>query len=224
MSTILSVVVRIRNLLALCSILLLATAPATAAEKISLHALFKGKAIVIVDGARRVLSIGDSSPEGVKLVATDTEQETADIELDGARQQLRLGMVISSFAPVGKASVTLYPERGGHFFADGTINDAPVRFMVDTGATIIAMSSDTATRLGIDYRRHGRAGYANTASGVTRTYYVKLNNVQIGDIKMFNVDAGVVEGSHPLDVLLGMSFLGSLDMKRDSEKLELRER
>ena len=210
--------------MALCVALLLAAMPATAAEKVALHALFKGKAIVMVDGTRRVLSIGDTSPEGVKLVATDTRQETAEIELDGVRQQLQLGMVISSFAPVGKGSVTLYPERGGHFFADGTINGAPVRFMVDTGATIIALSSDTATRLGIDFRRNGRLGYANTASGVTRTYYVKLNSVEVGDIKMFNVDAGVVEGSHPLDVLLGMSFLGSLDMKRDSEKLELRER
>jgi aspartyl protease family protein len=213
-----------RNSLTLCLTFLLVSTPVVAAEKISLHALFKDKAIVVVDGARRVLSIGDASPEGVKLVATDTQQETADVEIHGVRQQLRLGMVISSFAPVGKGTVTLYPERGGHFFADGTINGAPVRFMVDTGATIVALSSDMATRLGIDFRRNGRLGYANTAGGVTRTYYVKLNSVEVGDIKMFNVDAGVVEGSHPLDVLLGMSFLGSLDMKRDSEKLELRER
>ncbi|HYM47520.1 MAG TPA: TIGR02281 family clan AA aspartic protease [Burkholderiaceae bacterium] len=216
---------KFRNLVAFISLaMLLAAFPVDAVQNLSLHALFKDKAIVIVDGARRVLKVGDTSPEGVKLISTDTQEEKAEVEVAGKRQELRLGMVISSFVSSGKGSVVLYPDRRGHFFSDGLINGVAVHFLVDTGATGIAMNSATARRVGIDYQRVGRAGYANTASGVARTYYVKLDSVQVGDIKMHNVDAGIMEGTHPVDVLLGMSFLGSLDMKRDSEKLELRER
>jgi aspartyl protease family protein len=222
---ILTSVKKMRNLRALPFLVLLSiSAPVAAVEKIALHALFKDKAILMVDGARRVLKTGESSPEGVKLVTVDTQAEKAEVEIDGKRRELRLGMVASSFAPVGRGTVTLYADRGGHYFAEGFINGAPTRFMVDTGATMVAMNSNTAKRIGLDYQRFGRAGIANTAGGMVRTYYLKLESVQVGEIKFFNVDAGVVEGAHPTDVLLGMSFLNRVDMKRDSEKLELKER
>src|SRR3989337_3633226 len=125
----------------LCTGLLLVTNVADAVESISLQALFKDKAIIVVDGARRVLKSGETSPEGIKLLATDTQEEKAEIEIDGKREVLRLGVVIAGFDPKGKGSVVLYPDRGGHYFADGQINGTSVRFMVDTGATVIAMNS-----------------------------------------------------------------------------------
>jgi aspartyl protease family protein len=205
---------------------MLALTPFTAGavENISLQALFKDKAILTIDGARRVLKAGDASPEGVKLVSTDTQEELATVEIEGKPEVLRLGVVISGFTSARRGSVILYPERGGHFFADGLINGVSVRFMVDTGATTIAMSSAAASRIGLDYRKVGRPGAASTASGFVRTYNLKLNTVQIGEITLHNVDAGVVEGNHPTEILLGMSFLGQLDMKRDSEKMELTHR
>ncbi len=204
--------------------LLLVTNVAEAAESISLQALFKDKAIIVVDGARRVLKSGEESPEGVKLLATDTQEEKAEIEIGGKQETLRLGVVIAGFASKGKGSVTLYPETNGHYFADGLVNGAPVRFMVDTGATIIGMNSIVANRIGIDYRKQGRPGFVSTAGGTMPTYYVKLNSVTVGDITMYNVDASIVEGSSPREALLGMSFLGHLNMKRDIEKMELSER
>lgn len=204
--------------------LLLVTNVAAAVESISLQALFKDKAIVLVDGARRVLKSGEESPEGVKLLATDTQDEKAEIEIDGKRETLRLGVVTAGFASKGKGSVTLYPETNGHYFVDGLVNGAPVRFMVDTGATIIGMNSIIANRIGIDYRKQGRPGFVNTAGGTVPTYYIKLNSVTVGDITLYNVDASVVEGSSPREALLGMSFLGHLNMKRDIEKMELSER
>ncbi|MEW6331128.1 MAG: TIGR02281 family clan AA aspartic protease [Pseudomonadota bacterium] len=204
--------------------LLLATNVASAVDSISLQALFKDKAIIVVDGARRVLKSGEQSPEGVKLLATDTREEQAEIEIGGKREVLKLGVVTAGFASPGRGSVTLYPDRGGHFFVDGTINGAPVRFLVDTGATTIAMNGNTASRIGLDYRRLGRAGIASTAAGNVRTYNLNLGSVQVGDITLHNVPAGVIEGSHPTEVLLGMSFLGQLDLKQDIEKMELRER
>jgi aspartyl protease family protein len=204
--------------------LLLVTHTAAAVENISLQALFKDKAIIVVDGARRVLKSGEESPEGVKLLATDTREEQAEIEIGGKREVLKLGVVTAGFASQGKGSATLYPDRGGHFFVDGSINGAPVRFLVDTGATTIALSGNTASRIGLDYRRLGRAGVASTAAGNVRTYNLNLDSVQVGNITLRNVPAGVIEGSHPTEVLLGMSFLGQLDMKRDGEKMELSER
>jgi len=86
------------------------------------------------------------------------------------------------------------------------------------------MNSIVANRIGIDYRKQGRAGFVNTAGGTVPSYYVKLNSVTVGDITIYNVDASIVEGSSPREILLGMSFLGHLNMKRDSEKMELSER
>jgi aspartyl protease family protein len=193
-----------------------------AVEKIALHALFKDKAIVVIDGARRVLKSGDTSPEGVKLVSTDTGAETATLEIDGKPLVMRLGAVGARPGASNKGSATLYEGNGGHFYADGFINDKPARFMVDTGATMVAMSSRHAQQLGLDYRRVGQAGAAHTAGGVVRTYSMRLAKVQVGDIVLHDIEAGIIEGTHPVDILLGMSFLGQLDMKRESNRLELR--
>jgi aspartyl protease family protein len=213
---------------ALASILsaLLAAAPAWcgAVEKVKLHALFKDKAILMIDGVRRVLAAGEESPEGVKLVATDTREETATVEIGGKRVPLLLGAVGSTFGAGGKGRVTLYAESGGHFHAEGYINERPVRFLVDTGATAIALSSREAERLGLDYRRNGRPGFANTAAGVVRTYDLTLQKVQVGEIVLHGVEAGVIEGTYPIEILLGMSFLGQLDMKRESDRMELMQR
>jgi aspartyl protease family protein len=203
--------------------LLGATPSVGAANKLALQALFKDKAIIVIDGARRVLKAGDTSPEGVKLVETDTRAETATVALDGKTQVLRLGMVVAASVG-GKGQITLYTGGGAHFFADGYINDQPVRFLVDTGATNIALSGREADHLGIDYKRAGKPSIASTASGVVRTYNVKLAKVQIGEITLHHVDAGVIEGNYPREPLLGMSFLGQLDMKREGDKLELRQR
>ena len=206
------------------AVLMLAATGTGAAEKISLQALFKDKAIIVVDGARRVLKSGETSPEGIKLLATDTQEEKAEVEIDGKREVLRLGVVVAGFESKGKGSVVLYPDRRGHFFADGQINGTPVHFLVDTGASTVTMNSLVAKRVGLDYRRTGHAGYSNTAAGVVPKYHVKLDKVQVGDITLYNVDGGVIEDMSTTEVLLGMSFLGQFDMKRDSEKMELSER
>lgn len=204
--------------------MLLAVRGVEAVERVALQALFKDKAIVVIDGTRRVLAVGSSSPEGVRLIETDTRAERAEIEVAGVRQTLTLGVVLGSFAPTERGGMTLYAEPDGHFHADGTINGLAVRFLVDTGATTIALSGAEASRLGIDYRKRGQAGYASTAGGVVRMYAIKLDAVQVGPITLYNVDAGVLEGNFPREALLGMSFLSRLDMKRDGERLELTQR
>jgi aspartyl protease family protein len=204
--------------------LLLAALPAVAAAAdITLFALFKDKAILQVDGARRVLAIGAESPEGVKLVSTDTQDEVAVVELNGKRETLRLGVVVSAFQSAARESVTLFADTGGSFHAPGSINGAAVTFLVDTGASTIAINSATARRAGIDFTK-GRAGTARTASGYVHIYAIKLDTVKVGQIVLRNVEAGVIDGQQPETPLLGMSFLNALDMKRDGNKMELTRR
>ena len=193
------------------------------ATDISLYALFKDKAILHVDGTRRVLVTGAESPEGVKLVSTDTQNDEAVVEVKGKRETLRLGVIVSAFQSSARESVTLYADSYGFFHADGSINGVAVTFLVDTGANTIALNSATAKRAGIDFTK-GRPGTARTASGYTRMYALKLDTVKIGDIVLRNVEAGVIDGPQPEVPLLGMSFLSALEMKREGNKMELTRR
>lgn len=199
---------------------------AAAAPKVQLFALFKDKAIILIDGARRVLTRGQTSPEGLKLLATDTQRELAEVELDGRREMLRLGVVSSTGFGEAKDSghVTLYADRSGFFYSDGEINNTAVRFLVDTGANTVALNSGMAKRIGLDYKRNGRRGVASTAGGLVPMYSMRLTSVTVGSITLHDVEAGIIEGDHPIDVLLGMSFLGRLDMRRDGDKMELSKR
>jgi len=196
---------------------------ALASAEITLFALFKDKAILHIDGNRRVLTVGSVSPEGVKLVSTFTTSEEAVVEKDGKQQTLKLGVVLGAFQTTTRESVTLYADRSGFFHADGSINGHPVRFLVDTGANTVAINAALAKRVGIDYLK-GQPGMARTASGYARVYGVTLNLVKVGDIEVHNVQAGVIEGSQPEVPLLGMSFLSPLDMKREGNRMELTRR
>lgn len=191
--------------------------------KLKLIALFKSKAIVMVNGTRTVLSLGKPGPQGAVLHRTDTLEETAEIEFEGKRQVVGLGYVVNAAPPGRKQSVTLYAGGGGFFHADGYINNIPVRFLVDTGASSIAMNAATAQRIGIDLSK-GTPGMAKTASGFGRMVIVTLDSVEIGGLQVNGVEAGVMMGSQPDTPLLGMTFLGQFNMRREGDRMELIER
>ncbi len=203
---------------------LIATAHAVAADKqVNVLALFENKAILHIDGERRLLAAGESSPEGVVLISADPHQ--AVVEFDGKREILTLGT--AAIFPATEQSVaepsesiSLWADPGGSFYADGSINGYPVRFLVDTGASTVAISSALARRIGIDIAE-GQPWLANTAGGTARMIRITLDRVQVGTIDMRDVEAGVILGSHPTVPLLGMSFLGQLDMIREGNKMEL---
>jgi aspartyl protease family protein len=206
---------------ALAAGLTLAVSALPAADGVALYALFKDKAILTIDGARRVLNAGETSPEGVKLISTDTELEQAVVEAGGRRETLKLGVVVSRLEGSAPPAVTLWADGSGFFFANGSINGSSVTFLVDTGANTVALSGALAQRLGLEYKKKGLQGIATTASGHVRNYIVKLDTVKIGEIVLHNVDAAVLEGSHPSTPLLGMSALNTLEMRRDGNKMEL---
>jgi aspartyl protease family protein len=99
--------------------------------------------------------------------------------------------------------------RDGHFWAVGQVNGEPVRFLVDTGATAVALTPDDARRLGYDAQDLNFAYKVVTASGQSRAAAVRLANVTVAGATLRDVDALVIE--HGLDTsLLGMTYLGRL--------------
>ena len=90
-----------------------------------------------------------------------------------------------------------------------------MQFLVDTGATSIALNEGQARRLGIDFRTQGRPMVVNTASGTARAWLVNLNRVKVGPLEVLGVEAAVLEGESPTDALLGMSFLNRVRWRED---------
>lgn len=181
--------------------------------------LFKDMAILRVDDKQYKLRTGETSPQGIKLIAADSEQ--AVLEINGKQKTYGLGSHISSsFSAPEKAGAIIRPING-MYMVHGYINRQPVEFLVDTGASSIAMNANQARKLGINFRYEGEAGYSSTASGYARVYNLKLDSVQIGDIIVNNVEAAVLEGNFPTETLLGMSFLNRVNMKRDGQLLML---
>jgi aspartyl protease family protein len=97
-----------------------------------------------------------------------------------------------------------------------------VRFVVDTGATLVSLSSADAERLGIDYTK-GVASLVSTANGVANAWKIKLDTVRVGNITLNSVDAAVV-ASRAVPPLLGMSFLNRMDMRREGGLLTITKR
>lgn len=187
---------------------------------IDVRGLFKNTAIVQVNGQQRMLKVGKTSPEGITLISANSKQ--AEIELNGERFVLSLSKKIASNYSVAALPETrIQSGHNGHFFTHGMINEQSVEFLVDTGASSIALSSIVARRLGIDYKRSQRYVRVQTASGVVQGYRIVLREVSVGAITLNNVIAVVTEGEFPKDILLGNSFLSELDMKIESGVLVL---
>jgi len=189
------------------------------AVDVNVIGLFPGKAVVVINReAPRTLSVGQTI-DGVKLVAT--EAGAAVVEIEGKRERLEMGQHFESSAQTGaRRAVTLAPDARGHFVADGLVNGAHMRFLVDTGATMVSLPAAAAARMGIDYRK-GRRGISQTANGVATVYSVMLDSVTVGDVTIMNVE-GLVHEAAGLDMaLLGMSFLGRTEMSRQGSNLTL---
>ncbi len=201
-------------------VLLSLAGAATAVEKITVVGLFKDTAIVVIDGTRRLLRSGDTSPEGVTLISATSAQ--AVMEIDGEQKRYGLGGQIGgNYAKPSRAKVRIWPTPDNMYVVVGSINGYPVDFIVDTGATLVSMSGRQAKRLGIDFRVTGRRGRSSTASGVVEIFTVTLDRVKVGDIELRNVRGAVHDGDFPPATLLGMSFLSRLNMRQDGQVLEL---
>ena len=191
-----------------------------AAQQVSMSgSLGASKALLIIDGQPRTVAVG-STVGGVRLISTGPDQSV--VEVSGRRLTLPIGAAhvgASPDSPGDGTRIVLSAGSGGHFMATGSINGASTQFMVDTGATSIAMSQAEADRLGVKYMQ-GRQGKAQTAGGEVSIYGVKLAAVRVGDVTVRDVDAVVVPASMPY-VLLGNSFLSRFQMTRSNDIMTL---
>jgi len=182
------------------------------------------KALLMINGAPHTLSVG-STVKGVTLKRVMPGQ--AEVEVGGKSLLVAIGGAPASVGAGGGGGATgreilIAAGPGGHFITSGQINGKPVRFMVDTGATVIAMGRQEAERLGIDWKT-GQRGVSHTAAGVVQAHGVSLTSVRIGDVEVFGVNAMVLPAEMPF-VLLGNSFLSRFSMRRDSNVMKLEKR
>jgi len=193
---------------------------AVADTQVNIVGLFSNKAVVMINGGKpKTMSVGQTS-EGVKLLAADSNSATLQVE--GKTRQLKMGQAASvgGAGATSAPSVTLYANAQGHFVSECQINGASLKFLVDTGATTVALNSGDAKFAKIDYKR-GEPIMVGTANGVVTAYRVTIANLKIGGITLSQVEGNVLEGGSPSVVLLGMSALNRLDMKRQDIAMTL---
>ncbi len=124
------------------------------------------------------------------------------------------------YAEDGIREVVLQRNRSGHYVTSGKINGEPVVFMLDTGATGVAIPENIARELKLE---RGRAFRTQTANGVAISYATSLDRVSVGDIALGNVSAGIVPGLQTNEILLGMSFLKHIEFTQRGDQLILRQ-
>jgi aspartyl protease family protein len=192
----------------------------THATEVNVVGLFGGKAVVEIDRKPgRMLREGETTTEGVKLISANPRE--AVLEVDGKRRTVGLGESVgATYANASRPAVTLVANQVGHFITEGSINGASTRFLVDTGASTVALGWAEAKRLGINYS-NGHRQTVSTANGLVQAYRVTLDNVTIGAITLRQVDAMVIDGPGSNITLLGMSFLKRVSMQREGETLTM---
>jgi len=162
--------------------------------------------------------VGQKVADGVTLLSVERDGATFDIA--GKRQAIRLGQATTR--STANTSVALTADARGHYFVDGRANGVALRFIVDTGATLVALSTDDAGRLGLNYLA-GPVMRMNTANGMARAWRVRLDTLQVGGIALNNVEAAVVE-SPSMPALLGMNVLNRMEMRQVGETMTLTKR
>jgi aspartyl protease family protein len=202
-------------------LLILVTASALAAGEVKVMALFADKALLQVGDKQKIVSSGETF-EGVFLKSASGRG--AVVVIDGEEIELGLNRTIAgNFRKPDRSSLRIYPDPLGMYYIEGKINGKTTRFLVDTGATFVTLSGRKARSLGIDYRR-GIPSTAQTASAIVSVWQIKLDSLSVGGIEVLNVDASVIAGDRPAEVLLGNSFLKHTRMQNAGSVLELKQR
>lgn len=212
---------KIANLVLIMASILF-TAQSIADTRVNVVGLFSNKALVMINGSGPKSMRAGQTVSGVKLISANSNAATFIIE--GKRQVLRMGQAASVGGSVSDSGVnspvSLYADSRGHFFGSLTINGVSLKYLVDTGATTVALNSGDAKYAKINYES-GRKVRMSTANGIVSAYSVTLNTLKIGTIILHNVEATVLEGGSPPVVLLGMSAQNKLQVKRENSVMTL---
>ena len=126
---------------------------------------------------------------------------------------------VSSIDSSGAAMVVLEQDRSGHYLAEGQINGQAVNFLVDTGATDVALPESAARALGLDF---GPRIKVMTAAGPANAWMTRLDEVTVGGLRRTNVRASISSGEFN-GILLGMSFLKHYSLQQRDGRLVISE-
>jgi len=211
-----------KQLYTLICLALLLVANVTAGDvTVKVIALFTDKALLQVDGEQKVVSKGETF-SGVFLQSASGRG--AVVVIDGETRKLGLNQSIAgNFKKREVVKLRITPDARGMYFTKGRINGKSTGFLVDTGATNVTLSGRKAKSLNIDFKK-GVSTRAQTASAVVRAWQVRLDTVEVGGIRLNNVEAIVIDGEHPFEVLLGNSFLRHTRMEQAGSVLEISKR
>jgi aspartyl protease family protein len=204
---------RVRELLATAALLL--GMPLQAAEQVQVVGLFPGAAVLNVDGQRKLVKVGQAGPGGVQVISADSRG--AVLRVNGVERAYSLSREAGSggaSAPV-KAQTSIARGADGHYRVVGSVGGHSIAFLVDTGATSIALNESQARTLGIDFRVVGQPMVVNLAAGTAKAWRIKLPQVKVGPLEVLGVEAFVLEGEGANDALLGMSFLNRVRWHED---------
>lgn len=119
----------------------------------------------------------------------------------------------------GQREIVLEQNKYGHYVATGTINGHSVEFLLDTGATLVAIPEHIATEINL---KRGPSFQSQTANGTSTSYATKIDALSLGGIVMTNVPASISSGIKFDEVLLGMSFLKHLQLIQQGRTLRIR--
>ena len=123
-----------------------------------------------------------------------------------------------SISNIGVREVVLERNRQGHYVAIGQLNGIPVTFLLDTGATEVAVPSGVADKAGLN---RGRAQQASTANGVVTVFSTEIDELRIGNIVLYDIDASVTPSILGNTILLGMSALRQIEFTQRGSNLTL---
>ncbi len=186
-----------------------------AVDKICYRGFRSDKALLNINGRLVELTPGQSSNNGVKLLTAN--KETITVKVDGKRYLYKINI---SKGTILADELRLLPALNGNYLANGRINGKNVAFVVDTGASFIAMNKNLARALKIN--PGNKKIEIQTASGTEINYLVMLDTVSVGDINMYNIPAVISNHDYPKEPLLGMSFLQHVNMSQENGQMVLK--
>ena len=197
------------------------TAPLAArAQNVALAGVLGGKALLVIDGgAPHALAPGDAQ-QGVRVISVGHDE--AVVQVSDGQRTLHLGEApVNVSTPGGGQRLVLRADARGHFINSGLINGHSMQYMVDTGASTVAIGQPEARRLGLKFEQ-GQSVNMSTANGSTRGWRVRLDSVRVGSLELRGVEAIVTPQPMPY-VLLGNSFLSSFQMSRTGDEMVLQQ-
>ncbi len=196
-----------------------AAAYALEVSDIAVVGLFRDTAVLRIAGKQKLLKVGQVNQFGITLVSASNAG--AVILIDGQKHLLTLSTDIHKrYITKQKASELIAINAVGQYITHGSVNGQSVNFLIDTGATSIAMNSREARRLGINFTAV-KPSQVITAGGPVKAYSILLERVKIGEIENRNIKAVVLEGNYPHVVLLGMSWLQYVEIIENAGVMKL---